>query len=215
MFESIINDVRRSASNLVATYLGRAVVAVPFLVAAAFAVAALTLALVDWFGAQTAYWIMAICFTLLGIVAGIVVSVKEQEAEQAEAAEEAANPGPLAIAQDTLAPAAALLPLLTSPIGLSAGFKVAKWGVRNLPLIVLAGVVTTLMWPLGKQPAQTGVGDDTGADDAGLPVTRAAGVPMNSSAAGVRTEATVTTRTVAPGVKVHTVRTERESRPSP
>ena len=152
MFESIINDARRAASRVIATYLGRAVVAVPFVVAAGFATAGATLWLIERFGAQLAYWILALGFTLLGLIASVVVTVREEEVEEAAAAEEkeAAAASPLPAAGDVLAPVMALLPLLSSQFGMSASTKVVRYGFKYLPVLVLAALLGALLWPIEK-----------------------------------------------------------------
>lgn len=170
MFESVINDARRAASRLIATYLGRAVVAVPFVVAAGFATAAATLWLIDRFGAQMAYWIVALGFTLLGLIASVVVTVREEEIEEAAVAEEkqAAASNPLPAAGDVLAPVMALLPLLSSQFGLSASTKVAKYGFKYLPVLVLSALLAALLWPVGK-PVETAERDEAVSDPAAAP----------------------------------------------
>ena len=84
MFRGLINDAKAAAGSLVGKYLVRASVAVPFIVAIGFAVAAITLMLVDRFGAINAYLMVAGGFTLIGLIAALVVTVKEQEEEVAE-----------------------------------------------------------------------------------------------------------------------------------
>ena len=157
MLEGVINDARKAASRLIATYLGRAVVAVPFVIAGGFATAAATLWLIEQFGSQLAYWILALVFTVIGLIASVIVAGKEEKIEQAAAAEqkEAAASGPLATAENVLAPAALLLPLLTSPLGLTASARLAKYGLKYFPVLVLAALMAALLWPLGARDGET------------------------------------------------------------
>ena len=85
MFRGLLNDVKTAAGSLVARYVARASVAMPFLVAFGFATAAVTLMLVERYGAIAAYWMIAGGFTTIGVVAAAVVSVKEQDEAVADA----------------------------------------------------------------------------------------------------------------------------------
>ena len=142
MFRTLINDAKSAAGSVVAKYAVRASVAVPFLVAAGFGIAALTLVLVERFGSLTAYGIMAGGFAALGLVAALAVTVKEQEEEVADAAAE--HNDTAEVATDAAAQAAVQLPLallgtlLTSPLGPGTALGGAKMIGRNLPLVVLA-----------------------------------------------------------------------------
>jgi len=55
MFRGVINSAKNAASSLVVKYLARASVAVPFVLAAGFALAGLMLS--QRFGSLTAYWV--------------------------------------------------------------------------------------------------------------------------------------------------------------
>ena len=59
MFRGVFNYAASSAGSLIAGYLARASVAVPFIVAFGFAMAALSLMLSDRFGHRDAYLIVA------------------------------------------------------------------------------------------------------------------------------------------------------------
>jgi len=109
MFRGLINDAKAAAGSLVGKYLVRASVAVPFIVAAGFGVAALTVSLVASFGALHAYMMLAGGFTLIGLLAAFVVSVKEQEEEVAETKDEANDTA--SVASNAAAQAAAQVPL--------------------------------------------------------------------------------------------------------
>ena len=69
MFRGLINDAKAAAGSLVGKYLMRASVAVPFIIAFGFGIAAITLLLVDRFGAINAYLMVAGDFTLIGLIA--------------------------------------------------------------------------------------------------------------------------------------------------
>ena len=57
MFRGLINDAKSAVGNLVLKYVARASVAVPFVIAVGFAVAAIAAMLVERFGAVTGCWI--------------------------------------------------------------------------------------------------------------------------------------------------------------
>jgi hypothetical protein len=58
MLRGLINDAKSAVGNLVLKYFARAAVAVSFLIAVGFAVAAIASMLVERFGAVTGYWIV-------------------------------------------------------------------------------------------------------------------------------------------------------------
>ncbi len=77
MFAGLINQAKSAASHVSIKYVARASVAVPFVIAAGFALAAITVMLVERFGHVMAYWLVAGGLALVGVIATIVVSVKE------------------------------------------------------------------------------------------------------------------------------------------
>jgi hypothetical protein len=168
LFAGLINNARAAASHLVLRYVARASVAIPFIIALGFAIAALTVMLVERFGHVTAYWIMATGLATLGVMAAIVVSVKEHEeqvaeekAEQMDTQEVLSDATAQAIVQ---APVALLGALLTTPGGATSAFRVARLLGRNLPLVLLLVAIGALFWPTeSAQGKEAEVGDAAGA----------------------------------------------------
>lgn len=158
MFRSLINDVKSAAVSLVAKYVVRASVAVPFIAALGFATAAVTVMLVDRYGAAPAYWMVAAGFTTIGLIATLVVTMKEQEEQVADTQAEKTDTAQVANAAvkqaATQAPLALLGALLTTPLGptaLAGGANAlaggAKMFARNIPLVVLLAAFAFLAWP--------------------------------------------------------------------
>ena len=99
MFAGVINQAKAAASGLLLKYVARASVAVPFLIALGFALAAVTVMLVERFGQVTAYWLLAGGLAAIGTVAAMAVSVKEQEEQEAEQLAEEADTGEVVIVE--------------------------------------------------------------------------------------------------------------------
>jgi hypothetical protein len=186
MFRGLINDAKTAAGSLVGKYLVRASVAVPFIVAIGFAVAAVTLMLVDRFGAINGYLMVAGGFTLIGLVASLVVSVKEQEEEVAETKAEASDTASVATdaaAQAAVqAPLALLATLFATPAGPTALAGGARMLARNIPLVVLLVLLGMLFWP-SEPTAET-----ADSEEADLPSRKPNGAHP-SSANGLHREA--------------------------
>ena len=185
MFRGLLNDAKSAATAVIARYLARASVAVPFLIAAGFAIAAITLMLVERFGHIAAYWMMAGGLAVIGAVATLVVSVKEQEEEVAEQAAEATD------TSDTVTEAAMQAPLALAgilsalPLSPTAFVPIARTLGRNLPLVVLIVLIGMLFWPsetsaeAGEEAVPGGAGEQpaaaAGDEDEERPVRRANG----------------------------------------
>jgi hypothetical protein len=172
VFAGLINQAKAAASGILLKYVARASVAVPFLVALGFALAAVTVMLVDRFGQVTAYWLVAGGLAAIGIAAAMVVSVKEQEEEQAEQLAEQADTGEVvseAAAQAVVQTPVALLGALVSmPGGASSALNVARLLGRNLPLVLLLLMIGALFWPTdeaGSPDADVDTRKPNGADD--------------------------------------------------
>jgi hypothetical protein len=84
VFAGLINQAKSAASHLVLKCVARASVAVPFVIAAGFAIAAITVMLVERFGPVMAYWLVAGGLAAVGVIASIVVSAREHGEETAE-----------------------------------------------------------------------------------------------------------------------------------
>jgi hypothetical protein len=155
VFAGLINQAKSAVSSLVLKYVARASVAIPFVIAAGFGLAAITVMLVDRFGHAMAYWLVAGGLAAIGVVAAIAVSVKEEEEEKAERqAEEADTQEVLsdATAQAMVqTPIALLGALLTMPGGATSALGVARLLGRNFPLVLLLVMIGVLFWPTKEE----------------------------------------------------------------
>ena len=135
MFTGLINQAKSAASGLVLKYVARASVAIPFVIALGFALAAITVMLVERFGHVTGYWLVAGGLAAIGVVAAITVSVKEHEKEVAEQQAEQSDTDEVvsdATAQAMVqAPLALLGAVFTMPGGATSALKVAGVLGRN------------------------------------------------------------------------------------
>jgi hypothetical protein len=151
MFRGLINDAKAAATSVIVKYLARASVAIPFLIAVGFAIAAITHMLIAHFGAVVGCWILAAGFTLIGVVATLIIKHKEQEEEVAEQQAEAGDTAEVAneaVAQALVQmPVALIGALLSTPVGPKAVAGSAKVLLRNLPLVVLLALLAFLFWP--------------------------------------------------------------------
>ena len=158
-----MNDAKSAAGSAVGKYvvkyLARICVVLPFVVALGFATAAITLMLVERYGAVVALWIVAGGFTVSGLVAALALTLKERGREIAErrAAELDA-----ARAASTRAAAQAPMMLLGALLSTSVGPGVVAGGakalLRNLPLVALTGLIALL---LKTKPATETAGADS------------------------------------------------------
>jgi hypothetical protein len=155
MFAGVINQAKSAVSGLVLKYVARASVAVPFVIALGFVIAAISVMLVQRFGHATAYWMMAGGLVAIGVIAAIAVSVKEHEEEVAEQKAEASDTREVvndATSQAlTQAPIALLGTLVTAPGGITTITRVAGILGRNYPLVLLLVLIGALFWPNGRQ----------------------------------------------------------------
>ena len=151
MFAGLIHQAKSAVSGLVLKYVARASVAVPFVIALGFALAAITVMLVERFGHVMAYWLVAGGLALIGIVAAIVVSVKEHEEEAAEQQAERTDTQEVvseAAAQAVVqTPIALLGALFSMPGGAASALSAARLLGRNLPLVLLLVMIGALFWP--------------------------------------------------------------------
>lgn len=150
MFRALVNDAKSAAGSAVGKfivrYLIRGTVALPFVVAAGFVTAAITLMLIDRYGAIEACWMVAGAFALIGLIATLTVVLRERRQEIAER-----HATELDAARAASAKAAAQAPmmllgaLLSTSVGPGVVAGGAKALVRNLPLVALVGLITLLM----------------------------------------------------------------------
>ena len=151
MFAGLINRAKSAAGQLVLKYVARASVAVPFVIAAGFGLAAITVMLVERFGHIMAYWLVAGGLALIGVVASIVVSIKEHGEEVAE--QQAAKTDTEELVSDATAealvqtPIALLGALMTVPGGTSGALTAARVLGRNWPLVLLLTMIGAIFWP--------------------------------------------------------------------
>ena len=142
MFRGLINDAKSAVGNVVLKYVARASVAVPFVIAVGFTVAAIAAMLVERFGAVTGCWIMAGGLAAIGIIATFVVSAREHKEEVAEELKENADTQEMisdATARALIQTAVALLgTLFATPGGAATGLSVARAIGRNWPLVTVA-----------------------------------------------------------------------------
>ena len=155
MFQGLLNSAKSAVSSLILKYVARASVAIPFVIALGFALAAIAALAVDRFGHIAGYWLMAGGLAAIGAIAAIFVSAREQKEEVADQKAEATDTSNVATQVATQAPLAVLGGLLTLPGGATTAFKVAQVLGRNYPLVLLAALIGLLFWPTPKDDEET------------------------------------------------------------
>jgi len=172
VFAGLINQAKSAASHVIIKYVARASVAVPFVIAAGFALAAITVMLVERFGHVMAYLLLAGGLALIGVIASTIVSVKEHQEEVAE--QEAAKTDTEQVVSDATAeamvqtPIALLGALMTMPGGAAGALSAGRLLGRNWPLVLLLVAIGALYWPTKndepleeeREPAQRPNGSD-------------------------------------------------------
>jgi hypothetical protein len=154
MFRGLLGSAKSAVADLVLKYVARGSVAIPFLIAFGFALAAITAMLVERFGTVLAYWVIAAGLTAIGIVAVLAVSMKEHERERKGELGVVSDTSDLAAEVAAQVPLAVIGSLLSLRGGTETTFKVAKIAGRNWPLVVLVGVVALLLWPASSRAAE-------------------------------------------------------------
>jgi hypothetical protein len=160
VFAGLVRQAKAAASGLLLKYVARASVAVPFAIAIGFALAAVTVTLVQQFGQVAAYWIMAAGLAVLGVIAAVAVSMKEEQEEKAEELAEQTDTQEV-MSEATVqalgqAPVALLGALATVPGGARSLLPVLRLLARNLPLVLLLLMIGALFWPTATRSQEAG-----------------------------------------------------------
>jgi len=150
VFRGLINDAKSAVSSVILKYVARASVAVPFVIAAGFALAAGTVMLVERYGHVFAYWSIAGGLAAVGVIAALAVRVKEHEIEVADEKAEAEDTTGVATEVAAQAPLALLGGLFAVPGGPATVLKIAKVLGNNYALVLLLVMIGTLFWPTDK-----------------------------------------------------------------
>lgn len=163
MFNSIITRISSSVDNVVGHIVNRAIIAIPFVIAAGFATASASLWLNRQYGAEVGNLIMAGVFALCGLVCLAILSTSTK----ASAASGAATASPAAEA-DSSAHEGAKAPMseadrellmsalaTATPLALPAVLRLL---LRNLPLI--AAVAAALF--VSMAPSSDAQADEKG-----------------------------------------------------
>ena len=158
MLQSLFKRAEATVDNVIAVALARALVAIPFLVAAGFATAGLALYLYREFGDEAGNWVMAGIFCFVGLITAGVVTARSRGATSREtgvADVGGATDGnvnerdaPLLDPMDKEVVAAAL-----AAVGPLALPMVLRAVVRNLPLVAaVAAAGFVLSRQSGQEP---------------------------------------------------------------
>ncbi|MBO0741221.1 MAG: hypothetical protein J2P51_07325 [Hyphomicrobiaceae bacterium] len=144
MFRKLIDYVKSKLIHAALGYAERAAVAIPFVLALGFVVAAIHAMLVDHFGGVTGNWLMAGGLVCVGVIGALAVKTSEaSETTQEEPLQAVASLSRAPSALLQAAPAA--LDFLSSS-GRPAG-QLARSLWRHSPLLLLAGLISLLFYP--------------------------------------------------------------------
>lgn len=154
MFQGLFRRAESTIDSVVSKYVGRAAIAIPLVIAGGFATAALTVKLVEIYGAVTAYAIMATLFALIGLVTMAVVNTGgrpavESQTAEASAASEDATEGAGTDAADLLTPEVKAFLASAAPAALPS---IVRGVGRNLPLILLLALIGFVISRFAETP---------------------------------------------------------------
>lgn len=153
MFRGIIDEAKAAVHDMLARVATRAAIGVVFLVAIGFAIAALTLQLVERFGAVTASWIVAAGFAAIGLIGLVAAKMHDNRQQERKAEEEQKAEAEEPSLKSATSSAAVQLPvalvgsLLTTTSGFISPLTVLRFLARNAALVAFGGILAVLLWP--------------------------------------------------------------------
>src|SRR6478672_7291003 len=148
MFAALIHKAQATIDNVLGLALGRVITAIPFIIAAGFGTAALSVWMNRQFGAELGNLIVAILFCVVGAITAAVVKAKTEPTmeETSEAERLASEPGDSKTAKPPLSSVdhELLITALTTatPIALP---RLIKMVLRNLPLLTVVGITAFVL----------------------------------------------------------------------
>lgn len=168
MFDALFRHAQATVEQTVGQVIARVVTAIPFVVAAAFGVAALSLRLTRVYGAETAMTMMAAGFAILGLLMALYLTLTRRSAvPTADAAQSAAQPREDSAAtpagEKRISEAEWELTLAALTVALPAALPaLIRLAMRNVPLLaVVAGIIYVFTRPASGRQAP---GDELSGD---------------------------------------------------
>ncbi|MGE0023754.1 MAG: hypothetical protein AB7S70_09015 [Hyphomicrobium sp.] len=178
MYQGLLKRAESTIGSVLAKYLGRALVAVPLLVAAGFATAALTVKAVEVYGAVTACTMMAALFAVIGFVTMAIVGIEQRPAAEPAAEDQAASAADSPAPDDELDPISLLTPELRTVLTSMAPVAIpgiARGVGRNLPLIFALALLAFIISRFGEIDADAAAAsEESDIDQANLDAAAAA-----------------------------------------
>ena len=140
MFEPLLERAKERVTNSFEKLVARGVVAIPFLIALGFATAALTVKVIELWGAAVGCLVVSALYLVAAtVLAAFFLGKEEREDEEVEAAQQQAEQ------------ASSLLSLLqTDPLAalsaLGTNVSILRMLGRNSPLLLMVLVVGIYLW---------------------------------------------------------------------
>jgi hypothetical protein len=147
MFNAVFKKAQQSVDNALSEIASKSVVAIPFVLAAGFGIAALTVRLHNTYSAETANLILASGFAGLGILVAMIEAVRQRNRRRAAAAngsqaEKSPEPAEATPVQSLFGDAdrEIVMAALSSAAPLAIPY-VMRSTFKNLPLVALVAAV--------------------------------------------------------------------------
>ena len=150
MFQAVFRRAEVAVENAIGSIVVRLIVAVPFILAAGFGIAALWMYLSRTYGSESAAMMIGGGFLLLGILAGVVAGMRSpagEAPEELQASERTDTAGQSTTSDEALDMSEVdkdLLKAALTSIAPVAVPHVARMVVRNLPVIAALGAALFL-----------------------------------------------------------------------
>ena len=163
MFAALFNRAQATVDNAIGQAINRAIVAVPFVIAGAFATAALTIRLTRILGDEYGYLAIAGIFVIVGLVAALVMqpstataTASEPKSATADQTAEKTTTQTSGSAASDLDPELMVAALSTvAPIALPA---IVRMILKNLPIVaVLAAALYVFTRQTGQPQPNAGM----------------------------------------------------------
>jgi hypothetical protein len=139
MFSALTDYVKLSAASVANRFVGMALIAIPFMLAAGFGLAAIHIAISNVYTPLTSAIFLTIAFSVIGLIVAAVVAIRRRR--QQALADEA-----LTHARSSLAATA----LMANPVLLLGAGRVAFRLIRQAPLLTILPIAAGVVFAISR-----------------------------------------------------------------